>query len=363
MKTSMRLFVRASAMAMLVSALALAVAPQVSKAAPAQKTPAKQKAQTQKKPAAQKPPTVGQLKREVPLVDVVFSVLNKKDRFVTDLSQKDFEIFDNNLPQQIEFFSRQTDLPLRIGILLDTSNSIHSRLKFEKNAAFDFLFRNIRPGKDLAFVMTFDTHPEMQQGFTDNMNLLRKAIFSQRAGGGTALYDAIYDSCRDYLTNPPPPATGNNVRRVLVVFSDGNDDLSDLTRSSAIDMAERAGVAVYTISTNNKWVSPDQEVAQGLPYKMHFSHGDKVLAQFANDTGGRSFYPYRVTDLAQAFADIGTELRSQYSIAYTPSNNARDGKFHSIHIEILHENHLKVRARQGYWAERAPTSSSSKPGR
>ena len=127
-------------------------------------------------------------------------------------------------------------------------------------------------------------------------------------------------------------------------------------------MAERAGVAIYTISTNNQWVSPDQTITQGLPYKMHRTSGDKVLKQLAEDTGGRSFYPYRVTDLAQAFANIGTELRSQYSIAYTPSNLIKNGKFHRIHIEILKVNGLKVRVRQGYWAERAPEASSSNPG-
>jgi VWFA-related protein len=203
----------------------------------------------------------------------------------------------------------------------------------------------------MAFLMTFDTHPQMQQAFTSNLDLLRTAIFNQRAGGGTALYDAIFEACNRYLRNPPPPTTGTNVRRVLVVISDGLDDLSDHARSSAIDMAERSGVVVYTISTTNKWVSPDQQTAENMPFLIHYTEGDKVLKQFADDTGGRSFYPYRVDDLAQAFVDIGTELRSQYSIAYTPSTHSADGKFHPIHIEILHRHGLKVRARQGYWAE------------
>ncbi len=322
---------------------------------------AKPSPQKQAASQAQKAPTVGRLRREVPLVNVVFSVLNKHDHFVTDLGRKNFEIFDDDIPQEVQFFNRETDLPLRIGLLLDTSNSIHGRLQFEQNAAFDFLFHILRPGKDQAFLMTFDTHPQLQQRYTDQLYLLRQAIFRQRAGGGTALYDAIYDASRDYLWNPPPPAAGNNVRRVLVVISDGDDDLSDHTRNEAIDMAERAGVVIYTISTNNNWLSPEQKESEGLPVLLHYSQGDRVLRQFSEDTGGRSFFPYRVSDLARAFADISTELRTQYSIAYTPSTHAEDGKFHRIRIEILHTHGLKVRARQGYWAAPPPGSSGADP--
>lgn len=367
----MRTFVRTSAVAILLLALGLTFGPAASQAAaqtaPSAQTQQKpQKKQPQKKQSktpAHIPQAAGPLKREVRLVNVVFSVLNQKNHFVTDLTRKDFEIFDNNIPQEIQFFNRQSDLPLRIGILLDTSNSIHSRLKFEKNAAFDFLFRNLRPSKDEAFVMTFDTHPQVQQGFTSDIDLLRQAIFSQRAGGGTALYDAIFDACKDEMLSAPPPTTGNDMRRVLVVISDGNDDLSDLTRGDAIEMAERAGVAIYTISTSNRWASPDQKVAEGLPFMIHLTHGDKVLKQLASDTGGRSFYPYRVSDLAQAFASIGKELRSQYAIAYTPTNGARNGKYHSIHIEIVHGEHLKIHSRHGYWAEGKSSASSSGSGR
>jgi Ca-activated chloride channel family protein len=306
------------------------------------------------KTPSQKPPEVGQLKREVRLVNVVFSVLNKQEHFVTDLGQKDFEVFDNNIPQHVEFFSRETDLPLRIGLLMDTSNSIRPRLQFEKNAAFDFLFDTIRPGKDLAFLMTFDTEPQLQQGFTDNLDLLRQAVDEQRAGGGTALYDAIYDASRDYLMNPPLPASGNeNVRRVLIVISDGYDDLSNHARSTALDMAERAGVVIYTISSSRDWLSADQKIAEGLPFKLHYNAGDKVLQEFSADTGGRAFFPSDVNDLAQAFANIGTELRTEYSIAYTPSNGANNGKFHRIQIEILGHHGLTVRSRRGYFAPTA----------
>lgn len=355
---------RAATAAVLIFAMGLTAAAQ--SAQPAQQTktpPAQTKEKSAQQQQQQKPPAVGRLKREVRLVNIVFSVLDKHNHFKTDLKKNNFEIFDDDIPQQIEFFSRETDLPLRIGLLLDTSNSIHQRLQFEQQAAFDFLYRILRPGKDMAFLMTFDTHPQIQQAFTGNLDLLRHAIFNQRAGGGTALYDAIIIACNKYLRNPPLPQQGSNVRRVLVVISDGLDDLSDHARSSAIDMAERAGVVIYTISTTNKWLSPDQKTAENMPFLIHYSQGDKVLKQFADDTGGRAFYPYRVDDLAQAFADIGTELRSQYSIAYTPSSHALDGKFHRIHIEIVHRHGLKVRSRQGYWAERGPATEVPKPGK
>jgi Ca-activated chloride channel family protein len=356
---------KALAAATLILAVGLTAASQSEQKAGQAKTPP---APAQTEPAQtgqQKPPVVGQLKREVRLVNIVFSVLDKHNHLVTDLGKNDFEVFDDDIPQQVEFFSRETNLPLRIGLLLDTSNSIHSRLEFEQQAAFDFLYHIVRPGKDLAFLMTFDTHPQVQQAFTSNLDLMRQSIFTQRAGGGTALYDAIYDASNNYLRNPPPPETGTNVRRVLVVISDGLDDLSDHARSTAIEMAERAGVVIYTISTTNKWVSPDQQTADSMPYLMHRTEGDKVLQQFADDTGGRSFYPYRVEDLGQAFVDISTELRSQYSIAYTPSTHAADGKFHPIRIELVHHHGLKVRARQGYWAERpilAPASETNPGG-
>ncbi|HVB33874.1 MAG TPA: VWA domain-containing protein [Patescibacteria group bacterium] len=351
--------------AALILAFAIAAAPQASRPTPVpsrQKTSAAPAAAKASPPPAQKPPAVGQLRREVRLVNVAFSVLDKHDHFVTNLSQQNFEIFDNNVPQHVEFFSRLTNLPLRIGLLIDTSNSIRPRLQFEQSAAFDFLFHIIRPGKDMAFLMTFDTEPELQQGFTDNLDLLRHAIDEQRAGGGTALYDAIYSASRNYLLNPPLPPSGNDVRRVLVIISDGMDDLSNHARSDAIDMAERAGVVIYTISSSRDWLSPDQRMAEGLPFKLHYDTGDRVLRELSADTGGRAFFPSQVDDLARAFANIGTELRTQYSIAYTPSNEPDNGKFHRIQIEIVGRDGLDVRARQGYWAP-SPRGTAAAGGR
>ena len=205
---------------------------------------------------------------------------------------------------------------------MDTSNSIRPRLSFEQEAAIDFLNRVIRRNKDMAFLMTFDNEPEVVQGFTGDLALLTDAIHNQRAGGGTALHDAIYRAS-EMLSNPPlPPGPDPEVRRVIVVISDGDDNLSDHALSDAIESAIRSETAIYAISTNTDWLAIDDA---SKPSKYHFADGDKMLQMFADQTGGRCFFPYRVDDLAQSFLDIGTELRSQYYIAYAPIDSAVQG--------------------------------------
>src|SRR5262250_2947377 len=150
----------------------------------------------------QKGPTI---RVPVNLVDVLFTVLNRRNKLVSDLEQKDFRVLDDNVPQDIRYFSKQSDLPLRIGMLLDTSNSIRDRIKFEQEAAVDFLYSVLRRGKDQAFAMTFDDEPQVIQTFTGDGGLLRDEINKTRAGGGTAVYDAVYDACAKQLSNPPRP--------------------------------------------------------------------------------------------------------------------------------------------------------------
>jgi len=306
--------------------------------------------------ARQQPGDVPTIRREVNLVNLLFTVLNRRHKFITDLEKDNFKVFEDNRPQQIAFFSRQTDLPLRVALLMDTSNSIRDRLKFEQEAAIDYLHNVIRRKKDLALLMTFDNEPAIVQDFTDDLNALTEAVQRQRAGGGTALYDAIYMACQHRLMNPPVPATGSpEVRRVLVLISDGDDNLSDRTRTEAIEMAQRSEVVVYTISTSTNWLSISAET----PQKYHKTPGDEMLAQLAEETGGRAFFPYRIDDLAQSFLDIGVELRSQYSLAYAPSPRYFDGKFHAVRIQVDHKG-LVVRMRKGYFAPR-PLAGAKKP--
>lgn len=280
------------------------------------------------------------------LVHVVATVMDRHHNFVTDLDQGEFKVMEDGVPQQIRFFGRDTDLPLRIGLLLDTSNSIRPRLEFEQDAAIDFLSSVLRRNKDQAFLMTFDNEPEVVQDYTGDVSEITNAIRKQRAGGGTALNDAIYRAS-EKLINPPIP-TGQNpeVRRVIVVISDGDDNLSDHALSEALESAIRAEAAVYCISTNTDWVAIDNP---DKPTKYHLDPGDKVLQQYSDASGGRTFFPYKVDDLAQSFVDIGTELRSQYFIAYSPSNPLSNGSYRKIDIEAGRKG-LTVRARKGYYA-------------
>jgi len=281
---------------------------------------------------SQAPTNPNKIKVRVDLVNVLMTVTNKKHHLVTDLTKDDFQVFEDSKPQTIRYFSRETNLPVRIGVLIDTSNSVRDRLRFEQEAAVDFLNTTLRPGKDMAFVEAFDVEVQMVQDYTDDMEKLSKAIGSLLAGGVTSLYDAIYFSCKEKMLFFPPPEP--YLRRIMIIISDGEDNQSERTRDEALAMAQRAEVTIYTISTNRS----------GLP-----GRGDKVLRRLAEETGGRAFLPFEASDLAANFHEITRELRSQYSLAYISTNRAHDGAFRTITIEPP-EKRLRVRAKAGYFA-------------
>jgi VWFA-related protein len=265
-------------------------------------------------------------------VNVVFTVTDKHGRYVKDLAKSDFAVLDDNHPAQPRSFHNETDLPLQVGLLVDASNSVRDRFKFEQEAAIEFLNQTVRPRYDKAFVVGFDVTPEVTQDFTDNTEALSRGVRALRPGGGTAMYDALYFACRDKLLKEQQ--TGP-VRRAIILLTDGDDNMSHVTREEAIDMAQRADVIVYTISTN-------------VTGSRHA--GDKVLERIADATGGRPFFPFQLNDVANAFVEIQDELRSQYALSYTPANFRNDGRYHTI--EILAQNHknLRVRSRRGYYA-------------
>jgi len=303
----------------------------------------------------------GAIVRNVNLVEVLFSVVTKREKLVTDLIKENFKVFDDGTQQEITDFSQPTDLPLRIGMVLDTSNSIRERLKFEQDAAIDFLFNALRRGKDQAFLMTFDDGPQIIKDFTGDGGDLRDTILKQRAGGGTSLYDAVY-SASDYLlkNSPLPPGPNTDVRRVLVVISDGDDNSSNRSRGESVEMAQRAGVIIYSISTSTDWVTAEDEKdpSKRISRKYEKEEGDKVLEQLAVETGGRAFFPYKVDDLGQSFLDIGDELRHQYALAYSPPGRSPDGKYHTIRIQTDRKDVI-VRARKGYFS--VPIPAPGKP--
>jgi len=267
-------------------------------------------------------------------VNVIFTVTDKHGNFVKDLTQEDFRVLDDKQPpRQIVNFIRETNLPLRVGLLVDASNSIRDRFKFEQDSAIEFLNQIVRPKFDRAFVIGFDTTPEVTADFTDDAEQLSHGVRMLRPGGGTALYDAVYSACRDKLLKSGSP-TGA-VRKAIVLLSDGDDNQSRVTREEAIAMAQRAEVIIYTISTNSSG------------YK---EKGDKVLERMAEATGGRAFFPFKAEDVANAFSEIQDELRSQYMIAYKPPKFVADGRYHSIEITVANRKNLTARARQGYFA-------------
>jgi Ca-activated chloride channel family protein len=265
-------------------------------------------------------------------VRVIFTVTDKHGRYIKDLKKNDFRVVDDRKPAaQIRSFRSETDLPLQVGLLVDASNSVRDRFKFEQEAAIEFLNAMIRPRYDKAFVVGFDATPEVTQDFTDNTEDLSKGVRALRAGGGTAMYDALYFACRDKLIKQEQVGP---VRRAIILLSDGDDNLSHVTREEAIEMAQRAEVIVYTISTN----------ISGMKGK-----GDKVLERIADATGGRAFFPFQIRDVSDAFVSIQDELRSQYAMAYKPADFAADGRFRTIEISTM-EKGLKVRTRKGYYA-------------
>ena len=266
-------------------------------------------------------------------VNVVFTVTDKHGKRVTDLKQGDFRIVDDNKSaEEIRSFHAETNLPLQVGLLIDASNSVRDRFKFEQESAIEFLNQTVRRNFDQAMVVGFDATPEVTQDFTDDTEKLAHGVRELRPGGGTALYEALYYAWRDKLLKQ---AQAGPTRRAIILLSDGEDNLSHVTREEAIEMAQRAEAIVYTISTN---VSGTKGA------------GDKVMERIADATGGRAFFPFQIRDVANAFAEIQDELRSQYAVSYKPADFKADGHFRTIEIVASDRKNFRVRARRGYYA-------------
>jgi len=275
------------------------------------------------------------IKVQVNEVNLIFTVTDKKGRFITGLKRENFGLLDDQRPPEAVLnFTQQTNLPLRVGIMLDTSSSIRQRFQFEQDSAIEFLLQVLHLN-DKAFVEGFDISTDVAQGFTNNVDLLNQGIRKLRPGGGTALYDALYKTCRDQMLNLPDPGS---VRRALILVSDGDDNYSRAQESDAIKMCQRANTIVYTISTN---ISPSRD------------KGDDVLKAISEATGGRAFYPTRIEDVALGFRSIEQELRSQYSLVYRPADFKQDGSFRTIYLQAL-DPRYHVRAQKGYFAPKPP---------
>jgi VWFA-related protein len=268
------------------------------------------------------------------IVDLIFTVIDHKGNFVTGLQQQNFGLLDDGRPpQRVLSFKQQTNLPLRVGIMLDTSTSIRQRFQFEQDAATDFLLQVLH-NDDRAFVEGFDVQIDVAQDFTNRVDLLDTGIRKLRPGGGTALFDSLYKTCRDQMLTLQQ---NTDVRKAIVLVSDGDDGYSRAQESDAIKMCQRAETIVYTISTNT---GPSKD------------KGDDVLKAISDATGGQAFFPTRVEDVAVGFHNIEVELRSQYSLVYVPADFKQDGSFRTIYLQSLDPRYT-VRAKKGYFAPKA----------
>ena len=273
------------------------------------------------------------LKTQVDEVDLNFTVTDRHGHFINDLQQKDFALLDNGrAPAQIYRFEQETNLPLRVGLLIDTSTSIRQRFSFEQQAATAFLLQILHPQIDKAFVEGFDISSDFTQNWTNNLDALTTGINALHPGGGTALYDSLYTGCHDKMLT----ATINHepARKAIILISDGDDNQSHAYLDDAIKECQRAATSVYAISTN---VSPSRD------------RGDDTLQKIADATGGRAFYPMRIEDMPNSFAQIQQELRSQYELSYKPADFKDNGAFRTIYLFCL-DRKYQVHSKIGYFA-------------
>jgi VWFA-related protein len=273
-------------------------------------------------------------------VSVLFTAA-QSGKFIADLSAQDITIRDDNKPPAaIVGFRTQRELPLRVALVIDTSDSVHSRFRFEQQAAIAFLRQAISHNGDLAFVVGFNNGVDVTQDFSGDHDVLSQGVQRLKLGGGTALYNAVYESCEKLIRHPEQDI----VARVIVILSDGQNNSGTVTRDQAITAAEDTEVTIYSISTNfGATTDPDHQYSA--------EEGNSNLRKLAEQTGGRVLFPGGAKEVGKAFAKIGEELRSRYAISYRPADFASDGRYRKINIEAHKSGEkLHIRARKGYYA-------------
>jgi Ca-activated chloride channel family protein len=286
------------------------------------------------------------LTKQVNEVSVIF-VAARKGKPVSDLSKNDISVRDDDkAPTAILGFRNEQALPLRVGVVIDTSSSLTSRFRFEKAAASAFFRQAVNRDNDLGFVMGFENHPTVTQDFVGDADLLSQGVDRLTPGGGTALYDAVRAACQKLRNRPEQ----DMVARVLVVLSDGQNNSGEVTLERAIDAAQEAEVTIYAISTNyRRYADRDWSADKG----------NSNLHKLAEQTGGRELFPSDPKEVTKAFVKIGQELRSRYAVSYKPSEFTPDGHYRTIKIEARKGGEtVEIRARKGYYARAASWLSS-----
>jgi Ca-activated chloride channel homolog len=275
----------------------------------------------------------------IEVVSLSVTVMDAAQKFVRDLSEEEFEVFEDGVKQDLTFFSR-TQQPIALALLIDTSASMEGQLALAQEAAIGFV-RRLQP-EDLAQIVDFDSKVDILQTFTNDRASLERAIRSTTADGSTAIYHAIYISLRE-LRKIQAQAASDIRRQVIVVLSDGEDTSSILGYDEVLDLTKRSETVIYSIGLRG----PDL-TARG------FREAEFVLRQLAQETGGRAFFPKQASELPRIYAQISDELGAQYSLAYTPRSPRRDGAWRRIVVRIARPN-LVARTKQGYYAPTAPS--------
>ncbi|MGH9791462.1 MAG: VWA domain-containing protein [Candidatus Acidiferrales bacterium] len=283
-----------------------------------------------------------QIRVDVELVNLFVTVRDGRGQPVNDLTKNDFRIREDGRAQRIEYFARDTSLPLTLGLLLDTSGSQRNLLYAEQAAATQFLERTLREG-DEAMVVTFDVNVALPDGFTSDRAALERAIHrarinmpdtsrgdGERSPGGTTLYDAIYRACRERLAQRAG-------RKALVIITDAEDTGSRATLEEALDAAQRTDTILHIILITQR---------SGFGFGKQ---NERVARKLAEQTGGRVIEAAYAPEIDAAFQQIAEELRSQYILGYTSTNRARDGKWRKLRVETERRG-LRVLTRPGYFA-------------
>ena len=270
----------------------------------------------------------------VELVSLNVTVVDSQGRYVTDLDQPDFNVFEDGAKQELSFFNK-TNLPIALSLLIDSSASMEQRMEHAQEAAIGFAKR-IR-GQDLAQVVDFDSRVEIKQGFTNKVEDLEAAIRTTSPGGSTALHNAVYISLKE-LAKVRAKNPEEIRRQAIVVLSDGEDTSSLVSFEEVLELAKRSETAIYTIGLQPRETS----ALRG------FREAEFVLRQLAQETGGRAFFAQKIEDLKDVYAQIADELSSQYSMGYASKNPRRDGAFRRLVVQVARPN-TTARTKRGYY--------------
>jgi len=266
-------------------------------------------------------------------VPLLVTVTDNKGQLITTLTKDSFRLYEGNRLQKIDAFSRDSNLPLSIALLIDQSSSTINQLEFERAAAMDFFNNMVKRGKDRAMIVGFASNAEELVDFTDDPQKFADGLRKLSAGGGTAVHDTLFLAAKEKLAHED-----GERRKVIILISDGDDTASRYSLAQALTTVQKNDVIIYAISVNR---TTDTKNADR-------ERGDKAIKQMVDETGGRAYFPTKLSDLTAEFKKIEEELRSQYSLSYTPANPF-DGTYRKLRVDMVDKRH-KARTRAGYIA-------------